>query len=379
MVTRRGNSEGSIYRRKDGRWVGQYTTHTADGPKLQYLYGKTRQAVAAKLTKAMAERDAGLTFDIGNLTVGEYLPRWLEDSVKSNVRPRTLDNYRMHVRHHIVPALGRIKLKALSPAHVQGFYRSKLDAGLTPSTVRYMHAILHRALKQALRWGLVSRNVTEAVDPPKPQYKEVNALSPTEVKTLLSMAQGERLEALYIVAVHTGLRRGELLGLRWDDVDFEAGKLRVTRQLQMMRDGSGLVFSPLKNAKKGRRTIRLTATAVEALRSHRARQAEEKLKAGSLYGDQGLIFATGIGTPLNASNMMYRSFKPLLKRAGLPPIRFHDLRHTAATLLLSKGVHPKFVQELLGHATISQTMDTYSHVLPGMGDQTAAAMESALS
>jgi integrase len=144
-----------------------------------------------------------------------------------------------------------------------------------------------------------------------------------------------------------------------------------------VRGGGGLAFSPTKNS--SRRTIKLTATAVEALRSHRARQAEERLKIGSLYRDQDLIFASTIGTPLEASNVMNRSFKPLLKRAGLPEIRFHDLRHTAATLLLSRGVHPKLVQELLGHATITQTMDTYSHVLPGMGDQTANAMERALS
>jgi integrase len=373
---RRGNGEGTIYKRKDGRYEARYTVHTANGPKRKAIYDSTRAGVAGKLTMAMADRDQGMAFDAGKLTLGEYLTRWLEDSVRGNVRHRTLDSYRMHVRCHLVPALGHIKLKALSSAHVQALYRAKLDTGLAPSTVRYTHAVLHRALKQAVRWGLIARNVCEAVDLPKLERAEVYALSPTQVKTLFSAARDDRLETLYVMAIHTGLRMGELLGLRWGDVDFEAGKLRVARQLQRVRGGGGLSFSPTKNS--SRRTIKLTDSAVKALKRHHARQAEEKLKLGSLYRDQDLIFASTVGTPLEASNITNRSFKPLLGRAGLPEIRFHDLRHTAATLLLTRGVHPKLVQELLGHATITQTMDTYSHVLPGMGDQTANAMESAL-
>jgi integrase len=376
-VGRRGNGEGSIYRRKDGRWVGQYMVHTAEGTKYRYIYGKTRQAVAEKLAKAMADRDSGLVFEAGNLTIAEYLSRWLETSVKGSVRPRTLDNYRMHVRHHLIPALGSVKLKALSPAHVQALYRAKLDSGLAPSTVRYTHAVLNRALKQAVRWGLVPRNAAEAADPPKLERVEMKVLSPTEVKVLLSTARGDRVEALYVLAVHTGLRIGELLGLRWGDVDLKAGKMRVVRQLQRTRGGGGLAFSPTKNS--NRRTIRLTGTAVDALRKHRAQQAEEKLRLGGIYKDQELVFATTIGTPLDASNVMYRGFKPLLRHAGLPPIRFHDLRHTYATLMLSQGINPKIVQELLGHATISQTMDTYSHVMPDMQGGAAIALDKVLS
>jgi len=271
-----------------------------------------------------------------------------------------------------------MKLHSLSPAHVQGLYRSKLDAGLKPSSVRSIHAVLHRALKQAVRWGLVPRNVTEAVDIPKLMPEEINALSPEETRRFLAASRGDRLEALYVVAIHCGARRGELLGLRWSDVDLDAGTLRINRQLQRMHDGSGLMFSEPKN-KKARRTIRLTNAASEALRGHRKRQAEEKLRMGTLYQDQGLVFATEIGTPLEPSNIDNRSFKPLLSKAGLRSIRFHDLRHTCATLMLSQGVNPKIAQERLGHGTIAQTMDTYSHVLPDMQDQAVAALETALS
>lgn len=374
---KRGNGEGSISRRKGGGWMGQYVVHTAEGRKRRTVYGKTRAEVAKKLARALSQREDGLVFDAGNLKVGEYLERWLKDSVEGNVRSRTLSNYQMQVRRHIVPALGGIKLKALSPAHVQGLYRQKLDSGLAPSSVRYIHAVLHRALKQALRWGLVPRNVSEAVDLPKLVNEEVDALLPEEARAFLEAAHGDRFEALYVVAVTTGMRRGELLGLRWPDITLDGtATLRVARQLQRMRDGSGLKFVPPKSGKG--RTIRLPLRTVETLKAHRARQAEEKLKAGSLYQDGGLVFATEVGTPLEPSNIDRRSFKPLLAKAGLPDMRFHDLRHTCATVLLTEGVNPKFVQELLGHADIGLTLGTYSHFLPSMGDQTANAMESAL-
>jgi integrase len=375
---KRGNGEGSIHRRKGGGWCAQYTVYTANGRKRKTLYGKTRQEVAAKLTTGLSDREDGVIFDAKNLTIGEYLDRWLKDSVERNVGPRTLSNYQLQVRQHLRPALGQVKLKALSPAHIQGLYRSKLDAGLAPSSVRYIHAVLHRALKQALRWGLVPRNASESVDLPRLGKEEVEVLLPYEVRAFLDAAREDRLEALYVVAVTVGLRRGELLGLRWTDLELDGEpKLRVGRQLQRMRDGSGRRFVAPKGGKG--RTIRLPARTVEALKAHRARQAQARLKAGSLYQDGGLVFASEIGTPLEPSNIDRRSFKPLLEKAGLPDIRFHDLRHTCATVLLSQGVNPKFVQELLGHADIKLTLGTYSHFLPSMGDQTADAMESALA
>ena len=376
MARRKGNGEGTITYRKDGRWEGRYTVHTGTGPKRKVLYGKTRAEVAEKLTKAMVDRDGGLVFDTNNQTVAEYLARWLNDSVKGSVKPITFESYELLVRVHIVPALGRVKLKNLSPPHLQAFYRNRLDAGLSPVTVRYLHALLHRSLKQALRWNLVHSNVAKAVDPPKIPRKSMHALTPTQARVFLDAAREDRLEAMYVLAIHCGLRQGELLGLRWEDVDLEARTLRVSRTLSRTKDGPS--FTAPKTA-KSRRTVQLTNGAIEALKRHSKRQAEEIVSVDTLYQDQSLVFASEIGTPLNRHNVNYRSIKPLLKRAGLPNIRFHDLRHTCATLLLGRGVHPKFVQELLGHATIAITLDTYSHVLPGMGDQTSRAMEDALS
>ncbi len=336
--------------------------------------------MARKLNRTLADCEDGLYFDDESLKGGEYLERWLESSVKGNVSPRTYSNYQLQVRRHFTPALGRIKLKDLTPFKVQGLYRSKLDAGLSNASVRYTHAVLHRALKQAVKWSLVPRNVAEAVDPPRVRREEITPLSPEQSRAFLTMAREDRLEALYVVALTCGLRQGEILGLKWSDVDLGAKTLRVNRQLQRLRrDGDTpgrLVFAEPKNA--SRRTVPLTATAVEALKRHGKRQAEEKMKIGTLYRDEDLVFASEIGTALDAQNVVNRSFKPLLERAGLPSIRFHDLRHTCATLLLAKGVHPKLVQALLGHASISMTMDLYSHWAPAMGDQTASAMEEAL-
>jgi integrase len=375
MAKKRGNGEGSIYRRTDGRWVGQYLVHTAKGPKYRYLYGKTRAVVAEKLTKAMADRDSGLIFDAGKMTVGEYLDRWLSDSVKGTVRTSTYERNEEIVRLHIKPSLGRVGLKKLTPAHVRGLYRERLDSGLAPATVRRIHSTLHKALSQAVSDAIVPRNAAH-VKAPRPAPEEIRPLSEDEARAFLDAARqsGERFEALYVLAITTGLRRGELLGLRWDDLDLELGTLRVGRAL--MREGGRHTLGETKT-KRGRRQINLTPRTLNALKAHRKKQLEEKMKRAGLYKDHGLIFASGVGTPVNPENLIKRSFKPLLKKAGLPEIRFHDLRHTCATLLLSRGVHPKLVQELLGHATIAMTLDTYSHYLPSMGDQAAGAMGNA--
>src|ERR671917_520092 len=383
-MPKRGNGEGSIYpyKNKAGKVVGyrgSYWVHTAEGPKRRYVSGKTRDEVHDKLIEALGNRAQGLVFDAGSLTVREYLTRWLEDSVRGTVRFSTYEVHRHMIEPHIVPALGRLKLKDLNPAHVRALYREKLDSGLSAATVHKMHSILRKALKQAVLDGLILRNVCEVVKPPKVERKEITPLDRQQAKALLEAASGDRLEALYVLAVHTGMREGELLGLKWEDVDFERGLLRLRHAL--VREGGKVVLGDLKTP-KSRRSVRLTAVATNALRGHLERQLAEMQRMGSHYQPGGLVFATESGTLINPSNLRNRSFKPLLRRAfgeAGPDICFHDLRHTCATLLLSQGTHPKLVQELLGHATIAMTLDTYSHFLPSMGDQTVRAMEAALS
>src|SRR5215207_9210238 len=380
MARKNDNDEGSVYpHKKNGKQVGYrgaYWVHTTEGPKRRYVSGKTREEVHDKLIEALGNRAQGLVFDAGSLTVGEYLTRWLEDLVRGTVRVSTYEVHRHMIEPHIVPALGRLKLKDLNPAHVRALYREKLNSGLSSATVRKMHSILRKALKQAVLDGLIPRNVCDAVKPPKVERKEISPLDRQQAKALLEAASGDRLEALYVLAVHTGMREGELLGLKWEDVDLERGLLRLRHSL--VREGGKVVLGDLKTP-KSRRSVRLTAVARNALRGHLERQLAEMERMGSLYQPGGLVFATENGTPINPSNLRNRSFKPLLRRAGLPNICFHDLRHTCATLLLSQGTHPKLVQELLGHATIAMTLDTYSHFLPSMGGQTVRAMEAALS
>lgn len=375
---KRGNGEGTISRRKSGGWMAQYVVHTAEGRKRRTIYGKTRKEVADKLAKAVSDREGGLVFDAGGLSVGGYLDRWLADSVKDTVRISTYQGYERICRRHIKPTLGRVKLKDLSVVHVRGLYRERLDSGLAPRMVQLIHVVLHKALKQAVMDGLIPRNVTEAVKAPRPEKKEIEPLSPEQACVLLGAASeaGDRFEALYVLAVSTGMRQGELLGLKWEDLDFEAGTLQVKRTLSTAT-GGGFRFGAPKTA-KSRRSIRLPGMALSALRRHRKAQLEERIKLAGLFVDHGMVFATKTGTPVMRQDLIVRSFKPLLKRTGLPDIRFHDLRHTCATLLLAKGVHAKLVQELLGHSTISITLDTYSHVLPGMGDAAAGAMDEAL-
>jgi integrase len=379
MTRKRGNNEGSIYPyKKNGKKVGYrgtYTSHTAGGPKRRYVSGKTREEVRRKLAKAMGDRDGGLVFDAGNLTVGKYMDRWLKD-VKDPVRQSTHERYGYAINPHITPALGRIKLKDLTPAQVRWFYRDRLDSGLAPATVHKLHVVLHKALKAAVSDGLIHRSPAASLKLPRIIREEINPLNQKEARRLLEAAGGDRLEALYILALNTGMRQGELLALKWEDVDLERNVLRVRRTLSRT-DNAYVVGEP--KTKKSRRTIRLTAGAATALEVHLSRQLEGMERMGSLYQPGGLVFATTTGTIINPSNLRNRLFKPLLKHAKLRPIRFHDLRHTCATLLLSKDVNPKVVSEMLGHSSVSITLDIYSHLLPDMQEKAARALEDALS
>jgi integrase len=280
------------------------------------------------------------------------------------------------MRLHLLPALSHIKLKALTPTHVRALYRDKLDSGLSATSVQRVHALCNKALKQAVNDSLLPRNVTEAVKAPRQLRKEIQALNPDQARTFLKAAHGDRLEALYLLAIHTGLRQSELLSLKWEDVDMEDKRLSVRRILSAVKNGP--TFTTPKNNKS--RSVRLTPRAVDTLHAHIQCQSEEREKLVKSWRDHGLVFCTQLGTPLSRNNIHTRSFKPLVERAGLPStVRFHDLRHRFATLMLKGGEHPKVVQEMMGHPTINITLDTYSHVLPDMQDKAADRLVALLS
>lgn len=369
---RRGNGEGSLFQRENGSWCAQITL--ADGRRLSRHFETQREVNRWRVETLKSQQD-GLLPANREITVAQFFERWLEDVAKPSTRIRTYQSYCGLFRVHIQPALGTVKLADLRPEHLQRFYTTKTEAGLSARTVRYLHGLLHHTLDQALKWGLVPRNVCEAVVPPRLARRSMQTLTPAEAQHLLEALRKDRLYALYLLAISTGMRQGEILGLRWTEVDLDGGTVRVVRAIQRIK-GQGYVVSDPKT-ERGRRAIALPKITVTALREHQKQQAAEKATAEAEWQEQGLVFTTHIGTPLDARNIL-RHFKAALEEAGLPEMRFHDLRHTAATLLLLQEIHPKIVQEMLGHSSITLTLDTYSHVLPDMQREAASKMDALL-
>lgn len=373
---RRGKHEGSIYKLKDGRWRAAVSLGFQRGQRIRKTFtAATRAEVQAKLNQALRDHALGLPVVVERQTVAQFLHRWLEDSARPAVRPKTFESYSQLVKLYLAPDLGNIPLAKLTPQHVQKCLNDRLTSGLSARTVQYIHAVLRRALNQALRWGMVSRNVATLVTPPKLRRPEFQSFTREQAQCFLASIQEDRLEALYTVALALGLREGEAFGLRWQDVDLDNGLLCVRQCLTRTKDGP--VFGPPKT-ERSRRTIPLPAVCIAALQRHRARQEQERLLAGSRWQEHGLVFTTTIGTPLDSANVLKR-FRAALKAAGLPPMRFHDLRHSCASLLLAQGVHPRVVMEVLGHSQISLTLDTYSHVYMSVKQEAAAKMDAILN
>lgn len=333
----------------------------------------TRREAEDHVAKTRHELRTGTYIEPSTTPLADFLRQWLETIT---VRPATADRYRRIVEGRVVPDLGAVQLGKLTPMQVQDWYAKLLASGLSPTTVALYHGLLHRALDQAVKWQMVFRNVCDAVDAPRPQNPEMQTWSAEQVRAFLAGSRDDDLAALWRLAVVTGMRRGELLALRWGDVNFTGGTLSVRRTLSRGEDG--IVFGEPKTA-AGKRTIDLDGLTIDLLRSHRAEQAELRLQLGPAWTDNDLVFERGAGEPLHP-NVLGSRFRSLVKRCGLQPIRFHDLRHTAATLMLANGEHPKVVQERLGHADISMTLNLYSHVMPGMqrqaSDRLAALLEA---
>jgi integrase len=368
---KRANGEGSIGRRPNGTWSAAVTL--PDGRR-KFFYGKTKEDARRKLSRVLHAIDVGSLADSRGIAVGEFLDQWLAEVVEPNVRPWTYKGYEVHVRLHLKPVIGHIPLDKLTPLHVQQLLNAKKREGLSSKSIRYIRGTLRTALNQALRWELISRNPAALVDGPRVGHYEIRPFTPEEARTFLAAMKGDRLEALYSVALTMGLRQGEALGLCWTEVDLEMGYLRVSKQLQRF-DGETRLVEP-KTA-RSRRTLALPASIARALREHRDRQTHERSLASGTWSETGLVFTTPTGRPIDATRIS-KDFHRHLERAGLPQRRFHDLRHSCATLLLVQGVSPRVVMEVLGHSQISLTMNTYTHVLPELRRQAADRMDELL-
>jgi integrase len=300
-----------------------------------------------------------------------------------NLAPRTAEGYESIIRQHFIPGIGNLPLTQLKPEHLQRYYSEKLASGrcdgngaLSQTTVNHHHTCLHRALKIALKWGLISRNPADAVTPPRPQRSEMHTMNEDEVQTFLEVAKKTPYYALFYLAIFTGMRRSELLALRWCDIDLDMCEISVVRSLHHLRDGS-LVFRQPKTA-KGRRMIALTPSTALMLREYRESQESASLMLGMPLKDDDLVFSQVDGKPLLPDTVSHAWVKTV-ERAGLKHFRLHDGRHTHASIMLKQGIHPKIVQERLGHATISTTLDLYSHVAPGLQEAAARHFDEAFS
>ncbi|MCL4425507.1 MAG: site-specific integrase, partial [Firmicutes bacterium] len=323
------------------------------------VHGNKKEA-ERKLTEVLHEMNAGVYTEPAKITLGAFLDRWLGDYARVTVRATTLDSYRYLIERHISPALGHIQLANLKPLDLQRFYSEKLAGGrldgrggLSARSVRYIHGLLRESLGSAVKWQLIPRNVAEAVDPPRQVRPEMQVLDVDGVQAFLAAAKSTRFYALWLLGITTGLRRGELLGLRWQDVDLEAGAVVVRQTLICLR--GKILVQPRAKTERSIRAVSLPETAVEALREHRERQTKERATFGEEYEDHDLVFCRPEGRPMDPNHLAARHFKPLLKQAGLPPIRIQDLRHTHATMLLGAGVNLKLVSDRLGHTTTRMT------------------------
>jgi integrase len=378
---KRGHGEGTIFRRtvrgKKAGWTAMLDMGVVDGKrKRKAFYGATEKEVRDKLRAAHHLNDTGKLAKSGRLTVGDWLARWLKDSAQPTTRPATFRRYAQLVHQYLTPALGRIALERLSPSDVRAMLNAK--SGLSPRSLHHLRAVLRTALHVAMRDGLIPANAAALAEPPRVPETDRHFLGerdPGDVRRFLDTIKGNRMEALYVLALALGLRQGELLGLRWDDIDLEASKLSVRHALQRI-GGAYVLVEP--KTKRSRRVIApLPKVVTAALRAHRERQDRERDALGPRWLNlEGFIFTTAYGTPLSGS-VVTHDFQDLLNRAGLPRLRFHDLRHSAISLLGEQGVPPRMVMELVGHSNIGTTLNTYSHVVGSLRKEAAAAADRA--
>ncbi len=336
----------------------------------------TKKDAEKRLAEILHQLDNGDFIKPTKTLLSEYLQNWLITYAKPKLSPRGFERYEGIIRRYLIPALGKIPLTHLRPEHLQQHYTECLNNGLNPNTVKYHHAVVHLALQTAVKWRLVLRNVADAVEPPKTHRTEMQTWNEEEIKQFLEGARGSPYYALFYTILYTGMRRSEVLALSWGAVDLILGQIYVNRSLHHLKDGR-YVFSEPKSA-TSRRTISLPPSASLVLKEHHERQKLERMMTGSPLTDTDLVFGTTEGSPLRP-NTVTRAWQMLAARIGIKVIRLHDARHTHASMMLKQGTHPKIVQERLGHYSIQMTLDTYSHVVPGLQEAAAVAFDKLLS
>ena len=376
--------KGTIKQRSEGSWTLRYDVPLGpDGKrrqKTQTIRG-TKKDAERELRRILREIDTGCHVEPSRMNVGQYLDHWLTDYAKPGVSGKTYERYAQIVEGALKPAFGGVPLEKLTALQIQGFYSRALESGrkdgkggLSPTTVLQYHRILRKALQQGVKWQLLGRNVADAAEPPRAARPEMEALTLEQTVQLLEAAAGTQYHLPILLAATTGLRRGELLALKWEDIDLHTGLVRVRRSLEVTREG--ITFKPPKTA-SSKRSVTLPSVAIEAVKRHKAKQAQERLLLGAAYENHGMIMARPDGTVMNPDHLSWGYAHWIKRRPDLPQVRFHDLRHTYATALFKQGEHPKLVAALLGHSSVRTTMDVYSHVQPGMQGDAANRLDAA--
>ena len=371
---------GQIVKRGDNTWyIRIFLGRDANGKRKYFnktIHG-TKKDAQKYLTAKTREKDLGIFVEPALMPLNEFLDRWLSEIAQNKLRARTFDTYQSLLNCHVRKILGAKRLSDIQAYEVQKIYNDMKKANYSPKTIRHVHNVLSSAFKQAVRWKMLMQNPCEFSELPRMEKVEMMYFTPKETTKFLEAAKDDKFFPAFLLAIETGMRPEEYLGLQWKDVNFENKSLSVRRAL-VVKKGGGFIFTEPKT-KKSRRSIPISNTLIKTLKAHRRIQLEERMKLGANYQTFDLVFASEIGTPLLHGNLLRRHFKPIRDKANLPKIRLYDLRHTTATLLLSAGENPKVVSERLGHASIVLTLDTYSHVLPSMQKNATNKMEKLMS
>jgi integrase len=379
---RKTRRSGQIIERKKSAvyLIRVFDKRDATGKRRYYnkTFHGTKPQAQKWLNEALVRLDRGEAWEAAPVSVNEYLDRWLADAAKPRLRERVAADYADRLRLHVRPYIGKQRLADVNALDIQAIYTKLAERGLSARSIRYTHAVLASAFKQAVKWGLLERDVTRLVELPKQQRREMQVLTREQAFAFLQETANDRYAVLFALALETGMRPEEYLALQWKDLNWQGGELSIQRVFIESRNGNGWHYEEPKTA-KSRRPIPLSASLLARLRMHKTRQLEERLKLGALWQDYDLVFTSEIGTHVSLNNLRKRHFKPALKRAGLPEsLRVYDLRHTTASLLLATNVHAKVVSERLGHSSIILTLDTYSHILPGIQQNATAQLEQLL-